>query len=204
MIDFTPLVLQGPVVAGRPVLVVNQEFTRPYQHVLLTADLSRMSAGIADVTKQLGLLERSRAFVVHALEDARPAMLYMAGVNKSEVGKYQQVLRQVALNEIEAQFSSAGLNSAHFRVLPPQISPIRAIEQVAKRTDSDLVVVGSSRFPAFKRLFPGSVSNEVLRRAKHDVLLVSPAAARRARHRASAITMHQLKVTTPQRTPELH
>jgi hypothetical protein len=45
-------------------------------------------------------------------------------------------------------------------------------------------VVGTSRFPLFKRVFIGSVSNEVLRGIEHDVLVISPVAARRAHRKA--------------------
>jgi len=190
--------------AGRPVLVVNRESTTPYQHVLLTSDLSRMSAGIARVTEQLGLLKRSRAAVVHGIEYSPNAMLYLAGVNETDVEKFQRSVRQLASDEIDVQLFSAGLDATHFTIFSPQISPIRAIEQIAKRTESDLVVVGSSRFPELKRLFHASVSNEVLRRAKHDVLLVSPAAARRARRRASVIAMDRLATATTQRSLQLH
>jgi nucleotide-binding universal stress UspA family protein len=179
--------------AGRPVLVVNRSSTTPYQHVLLASDLSRLSAGVARVTKQLGLLQRSRASVVHALEHTRNAMFHLAGVDETEVGKYRRSLSQLASDEIDVQLFSVGLNSANFTIFSPQIAPTRAIEQVAKRTGADLVVLGSSRFPELKRLFLGSVSNEVLRRAEHDVLLVSPAAARRARRRAAAMALDRLE-----------
>lgn len=56
-------------IADRPVLVVNRDSAVPYEHVLLAADLSRMSLGIAHVTKELGLLEGARASVVHALQN---------------------------------------------------------------------------------------------------------------------------------------
>lgn len=171
--------------AERPVLVVNRESAGPYEHVLLAADLSRMSAGIAHVTKELGLLEGARASVVHSLQHTRGTMLYLAGVRESEVGKYQQSMRELASDEIDTLLASAGLNSARFSVFSQQTSPFRAIEQVANRIGSDLVVVGTSRFPLFKRVFIGSVSNEVLRGIEHDVLLISPAAARRAHRRAS-------------------
>jgi nucleotide-binding universal stress UspA family protein len=190
--------------AGRPVLVVNRESKTRYQHVLLTSDLSRMSAGIARVSKQLGLLKRSRASVVHALEHTRNAMLYMAGVNQTDVGKYQQSIRKLASDEIDVQLFSVGLDSTHFTIFSPQIPPVRAIAEVAKRTESDLVVLGSSRFPAIKRLFVGSVSNEILRSANHDVLLVSPDAALRARRRASAIAMEGLETQAPQRSLKVH
>ena len=190
--------------AGRPVLVVNRDGKTPYRHVLLAADLSPMSAGIARVTKQLGLLRRSRGSVVHALEHASGSMLYMAGVQESKVAEYLQSIRQLTSEEIDARLFSAGLDTKHFTIFSPQGSPGRAIEQVAERAGIDLVVVGSSRFPWLKRLFLGSVSNEILRRAKHDVLLVSPAAARRARQRTAALELHRLELETPQQTLQLH
>ena len=69
-------------IADRPVLVVNRDSADPYEHVLLAADLSRMSIGIAHVTKELGLLEGARASVVHALQHTRGAMPYLAGVER--------------------------------------------------------------------------------------------------------------------------
>jgi nucleotide-binding universal stress UspA family protein len=92
---------------------------------------------------------------------------------------------QLAWNEIDMHLFNAGLDSAHFSIFSLQIPPTQAIEQTAERVGADLIVVGSSRFPALKRAFLGSVSNEVLRRAKIDVLLVPPDAARRARQRRS-------------------
>lgn len=185
--------------AERPVLVVNGVSAGPYRHVLLTADLSRMSARIASVAKEFGLLEDSRASVVHALQHTHGAMLYLAGVSESEVGKYQRSLGQLASDQIEAQLASAGLNSESFSVFSQQTSPFRAIEQVSKHIGSDLVVVGTSRFPLLKRVFIGSVSNEVLRGIKHDVLLISPAAARRASRRARrAVPSHSQEAALQQ------
>lgn len=170
--------------ADRPVLVVNRDAAGPYEQVLLASDLSRMSAGIAHVSKHLGLLEGSRACVVHAPQQSLGVMLYLARGSEATVGSNQRSRSQVASKEIEEQLERAGLNAAQVSVFSSQISPFHAIEQAAQRVASDVVVVGSSRFPLLKRVFIGSVSNEVLRGLKHDVLLVSPAAARRARRRA--------------------
>jgi universal stress protein E len=170
--------------AGRPVLVVNRDETGPYEHVLLASDLSRMAAGIAHVSKQFGLLEGSRASVVHVPRHSLGLMLYLARGSESAVSDNQRSRSRFAAEQIEAQLERAGLNGARIAVLTSQTSPFHAIERVAQRAGADLVVVGSSRFPLLKRVFIGSVSNEVLRGTKHDVLLVSPAAARRARRRA--------------------
>ena len=173
--------------AARPVLVVAREATGPYEHVLLTSDLSSMSANIASISKQFGLLERSRASVVHAPQRSLGLMLYLARGSEAAVVNNQQSRSRSASEQIEAQLERSGLNGARVSVSSPQTSPFHAIEQFAQREGSDLVVVGSSRFPLLKRVFIGSVSNGVLRGMKHDVLLVSPAAARRARRRVSTL-----------------
>jgi len=173
--------------AGRPVMVVNREAAGPYEHVLVASDLSRMSADIARVSKQLGLLEGARASVVRAPQHSLGLMLYLARGNESAVSSKQRSRSRYASKQIEAQLERAGLTGARVSVSSPQTSPLHAIEQVAQREGSDLIVVGSSRFPLLKRVFIGSVSNEVVRAMEHDVLLVSPAAARRARR--CAVTM---------------
>lgn len=174
--------------AGRPVLVVNMENTEPYRHVLLTSDLSHTSAGVAGVTKDLGLLEQSGRSVVHALEHTHNAMRHMAGITRKTIRQYHRSLRRRATSEIHVQLYRVGLDPNQFRIFAPQVAPAKAIDQVAKRVGADLIVVGSSRFPELKRVFVGSVSNEVLRDSRHDVLLVTPDAARRARRRAAAAT----------------
>jgi universal stress protein E len=182
-------------IADRPVLVVNRDAVGPYEHVLLAADLSRMSIGVAHVTKELGLLEGARASVVHALQDTRGAMPHLADARESEAGKPQPSLRELASGEIDTLLGSAGLDAARVSVFSQENAPFRAIEQVASRIGSDLVVVGTSRFPLFKRVFIGSVSNAVLRGIKHDVLIISPVAARRA-HRRSWVTGRLLAQST--------
>jgi nucleotide-binding universal stress UspA family protein len=179
--------------AHRPVLVVNRDTAGPYEHVLLASDLSRMSAGIARLSKQLGLLEGSRASVVHAPQHSLGLMLYQARGSEPAVRSNQQSRSRMASKQIGALLERAGLNGASVSVSPSLISPFHAIEQVAQRMESDLVVVGSSRFPLLKRIFIGSVSNEILRGMKQDVLLVSPAAARRARRRALTKMMSMAK-----------
>jgi uncharacterized membrane protein len=133
--------------------------------------------------------------VVHALRHSLGVRCYLARGNESAVSSYQRSLSRSASKEIEAQLERAGLNAAPVSVFSPQASPFHAIEQVAQRVGSDLVVVGSSRFPLLKRVFIGSVSNEVLRGTKHDVLLISPGATRRSRRRASTMGNASLRST---------
>jgi len=190
--------------AERPVLVVNRQSTAPYFQVLLAADLSPMTAGVGHVAKHLGLLKRSRAAVVHALDHTRKGMLYLAGLDDKGVDSYERSMRQIALDELGVQLASVGLEAKHFTVFSPQATPLRAIERTAKLVDADLVVVGCSRFAELKRVLFGSVSNGVLKTTEHDVLLVSPSAARRARRRTSKLALHRLETDSPQQSLRLH
>jgi nucleotide-binding universal stress UspA family protein len=190
--------------ADRPVLVVNREATRPYEHVLLASDLSPMSANIVGVSKQLGLLEGSQASVVHAPQHSLGLMLYLARGSEFAVSGKRRSHSRFASALIEAQLERAGLKGIPVSVFSPQTSPFHAIEQVAQRERSDLVVVGSSRFPLLKRVFVGSVSNEVLRGMDHDVLVISPTAARRARRRALTMVERASSSAQPHRGGREH
>ena len=190
--------------AERPVLVVNSQSTSPYRRVLLTSDLSGMTAGAARVTDELGLLKRSRTSIVHALEHTRKTMLYLAGVDESDVANYQRSLLELASDEIDVQLFSAGLDAKNLEIFSLPASPLHAIEQTAERMGSDLIVVGCSRFAALKRMFSVSVSNQLLQNSERDVLLISPAAARRVRHRTYAVARYHLESELPQQALRLH
>lgn len=77
-----------------------------------------------------------------------------------------------------AQFNAAGLDLSQFSLFQRDATPLRAIDEVSKQIESDLVVVGASRFPTLKRTLVGSVSSEVVRNLQCDVLVVPPGALR--------------------------
>ena len=63
----------------------------------------------------------------------------------------------------------------------PYETPFRAIQREVEESGAELVVIGTSRYAVLKRAFWRSVANEVLRKVACDVLIASPAAARRMR-----------------------
>ena len=73
-------------------------------------------------------------------------MLYLARGSESAVSNHQRSRSRLASEQIEAQLEAARSERGKSG-LTPQTSPFHAIEQVAQRVGSDLVVVGSSRFP---------------------------------------------------------
>jgi nucleotide-binding universal stress UspA family protein len=167
--------------ARRPILVVNRDVAGPYQHVLLTSDLTKGSAEAASLADNVGLLDGGLTAVVHALSSAGVSMLRVSGVSEPAIQTYVRTMSQSTSHEILQQFEHAGVHTERMSVLAQQSSPLRAIEHAVQLTDADLVVVGSSEFPVLKRIVLGSISNEVLRTLTCDVLLVSAGAIKHAR-----------------------
>jgi universal stress protein E len=166
-------------VATRAVLIVNGAAKTPYGGVLLASDLSAEFADVARLTRQLGLLDRARISLVHALRPASPTMLYAAGVREPNIERYLQSVRHSSLDTLRAQLQTAGLNPSRVRIIQENSTPSRAIERAVEATNPDLLVMGMSRHATLKRLLIGSVANDVLRKIDCDVLSASPAAVQR-------------------------
>lgn len=170
--------------AARPVLIVNHEPTRRYDNVLLATDLSDGFARVARMTQDLGLLDGVCASIVHALGPASRLMLGSAGAPDGDVGRYMDYTRKASFEELVAQLETAGLDAARFDIAQPYETPFRAIQRAVEESSAELVVIGTSRYAALKRALWRSVANEVLRKIACDVLIASPAAARRVRPQA--------------------
>jgi universal stress protein E len=159
----------------RALLVVNAVPTGHYADVLMATDLSEAFTRVVRVAEDLGVLESARVSVVHAFEPAVNVLPYAAVTTQ-----YSEGMRRSTDDTLAAQFGAAGLDLSQFSIFKRAAAPLRAIDDVAQRIESDLVVVGASRFPALKRTLVGSVSSEVVRNLQCDVLVVPPGAFHRA------------------------
>lgn len=162
--------------AQRPILVVNAVPIGQYADVLMATDLSEAFTRVVRLTEDLGVLEGARVSVVHAFEPAVNAMPYATDNTESHAEQYMQYMRRSTDDTLAAQFGAAGLDLSQFSIFKRDAAPLRAIDDVSQRIESDLVVVGASRFPALKRTLVGSVSSEVVRNLQCDVLVVPPGA----------------------------
>ena len=168
--------------AGRPVLLVNDEPSGSYRDVLLASDLSDAFVQVIRMTQQLGLLEGASASIVHALPQVTRSMFYPAGVTKSEIDQLMHSLRWSARRDLVAQLNAAGLDSARFRIVQKQGTPIGAIASAVEQMKPQLLVIGATRHPILKRMVGASVARQVLRVIDCDVLIASMSAARSSRH----------------------
>jgi universal stress protein E len=162
--------------AQRPVLVVNAVPTGHYADVLMASDLSEAFTRVVRLSEDLGVLDGAHVSVVHAFEPAVNAMPYAVANTEAHAEQYLEHMRRSTDDTLAAQFGAAGLDMSQFSIFKRDAAPLRAIDDVAQRIESDLVVVGASRFPMLKRTLVGSVSSEVVRNLQCDVLVVPPGA----------------------------
>ena len=89
-------------------------------------------------------------------------------------------------------FDSDGLqwlDLARVRILAQPAPPLAAIEEILEKTQPDLLVIGTSRWPALKRMLDRSVAHQVLSNVRCDILALSASSAQRENEAAAPIAM---------------
>jgi nucleotide-binding universal stress UspA family protein len=158
-------VLRG---ADVPVLVVRRPLHRPLERVLLTSDLSELSAAVHEE----GLATASAAFG----EPAGMRSLLVLPLPLSAFVLPSEVLEHAALDGLE---TFLGARRLHARPVEPVVragAPAEEIAAEAEEWPADLLVVGTHGKGWAARLVLGSVAEAALRDAPCNVLAVPPRA----------------------------
>jgi universal stress protein E len=165
-------VLRGAEV---PVLVIRRPLHRPLERVLLTSDLSEMSAAVHEE----GLATAVAVFG----EPAALRSLLVLSLPPSASVLPPEVLEHAALDEMETFLRA---RRRHARAVEPVVragSPAEEITAEAEEWPADLLIVGTHAKGWAARLVLGSVAEAALRDAPCNVLAVPPRAlALEARH----------------------
>jgi len=161
-------------VSKRPVLMACGMPTRPYRHVLVALDLSAYSADALHAIKNIGLDQDAVISFVHVFDVPPATMMWRAGVGKGEIEDYIKEEGKIASKELVAFLQKHQMEYAEKILRPNQSSAAIVICDVAKEINADLLVVGSRGRAGIKKLFLGSVAEQVLRDADRDVLVVPP------------------------------
>lgn len=165
-----------------PVLVVRRSMAVPPQRVLLTTDLSPLSADVARST--LAALDRLRG-------GSRPEVELLYVLTARE----ERMLRARSEEDPEAQARRhlhrfrSGQGAAEGLQVTERLARGDAFEEILVRARDlvpDLLAVGTHGRSGFERLMIGSVAADVVRSAPVNVLVVPPEAALRAALRQEA------------------
>ena len=157
-----------------PVLMVNGPPVAPYRKCMLTTDCSDGSRRALDTAYSLGIAPGRISSLIYVFDAPvlRLAMSYT--LSEDEKADYlEDESREAMLHLIEFS-AKLSVKQPHLIVRQDKTTPASEILAAAEELSSDLIVVGTRGASRFARLILGSVAEEVLRRARCDVLAVPP------------------------------
>ena len=163
-----------------PVLAVRLRARTPYRHPALALDIDQAANESVAMLLRIIPPKRPPVTVIHAFDVPHYGMLN-PGMSTDDAEEYNYENREKALNEIAALLRKALLRSkagpddapiwkAHIRYGTPRL----VIERTVRRTDTDLLVLGTRGRSGAAYLFLGTVAGDVLRNVACDVLVVPP------------------------------
>lgn len=161
----------------RPVLIVSQPAAIPYSNVVLASDLTSTTRQVAKTAVSMGMLQDARAWVVHGFTPPPEGMIARDALEVKRQDDADRALRERMHRELLEDLVAAGVDLKRVHVTAQPATPLTAIRSTLESTNADLLVIGTSRWLALKRLLFGSVADAVFRNVRCDVLAVSPAYA---------------------------
>ncbi len=161
----------------RPVLIVSQPAAIPYDNVVLASDLTSTTQQVAKTAVSMGMLDEARAWVVHGFMPPPEGMIARDAQESWRHDAADRAFRERMHRELLEDLVAVGVDLKRVHVTAQPATPFTAIRSTLQSTNSDLLVIGTSRWLTLKRLLFGSVADEVFRNVRCDVLAVSPACA---------------------------
>lgn len=159
---------------ARAVLVVSQPAVAPYSKVVLASDLTSTARSVARTAASMRVLEDARAWVVHGFSPPYQGFVTRDALDPQQIERADRSWRERMHRELLQELVAAEVDLKRVNIAAQAASPFGAIRFTLEMTKADLLVIGTSRWFALKRLLFGSVADEVFRNVQCDVLAVPP------------------------------
>lgn len=156
----------------RPLLVAVQPPSAPYERTLLALDFDEASRSAGRAALAMGIFEHTEVIIMHAFDAPAEGMMRRAFDTAEAIDDYVAVERRDAVERLQRLVAELGLPPSDRRVVTITGSPARSILESARGEDSHLIVLGTNQRKGFERLLIGSVTEDVIRDANRDVLIV--------------------------------
>ena len=142
-----------------------------FQHILVPIDGSETAYAAVDQAVQLAKTFNGKITVVQVMTlDPYIAAEYITAAQTNDLIERARTSIQATLEEAKAKFSAEGLQ-VEARLLEGQVIH-QEIINAAKETNADLIVIGSHGRTGLKKLFLGSVAQNILGDTGVPVLVV--------------------------------
>ncbi len=167
--------------AQLPVLVVRLPPRATYRRPALALDLDQTAHEVVRLMLLVLPRPRPRVAVIHACDIPYGGLIY-SSLSHDEVDETKERLQLEATQELTRLLATA---LAEVNVPPKDApswkthvqygSPRIVVEKAMRRTEPDLLVLGTRGYSGAAYVFLGTVAGDLLRAAKCDVLVVPPA-----------------------------
>jgi nucleotide-binding universal stress UspA family protein len=161
--------------ARRPVLIANGKTGERWKKVFIAIDMSETSAEAARTAHALGLLDGADVSFVHAYAPITRQMMTYAGIPLERVQEESAREFQATRREVARFIQALGLQDLNYNARIVEGLGAGAIAGVVEQGKADLLVIGTRGLSGVKRLFLGSVAQDLMSSLKTDILAVPPA-----------------------------
>jgi nucleotide-binding universal stress UspA family protein len=158
----------------RPVLMVNNEVSAPYEVVLTPVDLSDTSANAIRTARTVGLIDGVRLEILHAFLPLAKALMSRSGLDQANIDQHVSDERQRATEDLTAFLIQSGLCSLGASLRVEEGAGFEVIAAGVDRVRPDLLVIGTHGRSGLLKVLLGSVTEEALRSLNVDILAVPP------------------------------
>lgn len=158
-----------------PLICANGVPTGPYRRLLMPVDLEDASRRAAQAIPALDFARGTELALLHIYDAEAREMLGRAMATRDEKSEYLSERAAAAKEDLRNFAASVGLEHAAQLVEESRGPMAAAIEQFAAADGTDLIVVSRSDKGLIGRSILGSVTEDLLRSGKLDVLVIPSA-----------------------------
>lgn len=162
--------------AGRPVLMVNSTTRERWRKVFIATDMSEASGHAARMAHDLGLLDDADVTFIHGYAPITRQMMTHAGIPAERVHEEAEREFQSTRRELGRFIQKLGLGDLSYNARIIEGVGADAIAGLIEQALPDLLVIGTRGLSGVKRLFLGSVAQELMGSLEIDILAVPPQA----------------------------
>lgn len=161
--------------AGRPVLMANSKTGERWRKVFIATDMSETSGHAARMAKSLGLLDGAEVTFVHAYAPITRQMMTYAGIPAERVHEEAEREFESTRRDVAQFIQNLDLDGLAYHARIIEGIGTEAIAGLVDQAKPDLLVIGTRGLSGVKRLFLGSVAQDLMSSLEIDVLAVPPA-----------------------------